>query len=229
MNFTFVIPTYNRSQSIDQLLKELEPCKSQLEVIILDDSTYGVYPNLGYDYPDWVIVDRHTGKRGAINCLNLGISKATNDWIILTGDDVHIPNISEFLLELQSAILYSNNPLIGFHVIDKHPRHIPTLICNLAWFLLQKPLPETGNKPKFCRFTSAFAFDKSKTFKRFDSNFIGTGHYAESDFILSNNLKVFYDPDLKIYHDELNLTTNPNYSKDKTYNLKYFLNKHGYS
>lgn len=222
MKFSFVIPTYNRSDSILKLIKQLEPEKDRLEIIVLDDSDEE--PHYDFEYPTWVKPDYNFGKRGAINCLNLGISMATNDWIILTGDDVHFLNITDFLNQLESAILYSHNPIIGFHIVDKHPKHIPTFICNLAWFFFQLPWPETGTKPKLVRFTSAFALDKSRLHKQFDPNFIGTGFYGESDFILSNNVKVFYDPDLKVYHDELGIN---NSKSDRQHNRKYFLDKHG--
>jgi glycosyltransferase involved in cell wall biosynthesis len=227
MNFTIILPTYNRNFAVTKLLSELEPCKDQLEIIILDDSDI-IDPHNTLTYPDWVIVNRHFGKRGAINCLNLGIDKSTNNHILVLGDDTHIHNIKEFLKILEIGFLYGNEkpPIIGFKLIDKSPKHIPTILTEIAWYIFGLPFPETGDNYKLANFTGTFAFIKSSI--RFDPKFLGSGFNAETDFQLQHKSKLWYMPGLEVYHDEINESIPHKNDKLKLHNHGVLLRKHSH-
>lgn len=105
ISFSVVIPVYNRANLIDRTLSSV--IKEDLEIIVVDDgSTDGTAECLA-KYGDRITV-LHQENQGAGAARNLGISKATGDYILfLDSDDLWFPWT---LRIFRSVILQLNYP-----------------------------------------------------------------------------------------------------------------------
>lgn len=209
---SFVVITCDRPNKIGRLVKSLG---DQVEVVVVDDSDYLIR------YPSNVIVDYHKGKRGAVNCLNIGIERASNDYVVCMGDDSLIHDIEGFCIDLIQWI--DRYPLIGFDCIDKYNNVNPSsLQRKILWEMCGQVYPPRGNRVIMGRglFTCFFAFDKSRLKKSLDSNFKGSGFNADVDFMLGEDS--IYLPFLKVYHDYEGRGSR----RLMLSNRKYFLQKH---
>ncbi|MDD3806406.1 MAG: glycosyltransferase [Candidatus Marinimicrobia bacterium] len=93
MKITVIIPVYNREQyikrSIDSVLQQTRPAD---EVIVVDDGSTDATPSLLKNYGDKILVV-HQKNRGVSAARNLGISRASGDWIaLLDSDDEWLPD-----------------------------------------------------------------------------------------------------------------------------------------
>jgi glycosyltransferase involved in cell wall biosynthesis len=166
-----------------------------LEVVVMDDSQYRIR------YPPSVVVDWHPGKRGAVKCLNLGISKASNDIVVPIGEDTYIPDVEAFMRRLSGYFELPWVKVVGFNVVDAYNHIRPGRIASLAvWLLFGQSYPERGSRMKYGDGISVtcFALDRSRLAKRFDEGFLGSGFSADFDFCYQE--KVLYAPELKVWH-----------------------------
>jgi GT2 family glycosyltransferase len=109
MNISAVIPTCNRKSNLLALLKNLNDSTFPLHEVIIVDSgeeklsaqEHSVFKNLQIQY-------LHSEKSVCIQ-RNLGINKASSQWIFICDDDIEVP--IDYLQKLTSHI--SNEPLSG--------------------------------------------------------------------------------------------------------------------
>ncbi|MCZ6674891.1 MAG: glycosyltransferase [Verrucomicrobia bacterium] len=103
---TVVIPTYNRRLTLTRCLDSvLAQTKLPVEIVVVDDgSTDGTAAWLRNSYPQVTLIEQKN--QGVSSARNMGIRKATTDWIaFLDSDDCWLPE----KLEKQAQAL-SENP-----------------------------------------------------------------------------------------------------------------------
>lgn len=97
MQFSVIVPTYDRSEQLCSLLYSLTQCDGDLlkEVIVCDDgSTADVQACLGrcaYEFPIRYLAQPHRGFRASA-ARNLGIRVAAGDKLLFLDDDVIAPS-----------------------------------------------------------------------------------------------------------------------------------------
>jgi glycosyltransferase involved in cell wall biosynthesis len=87
---SIIIPTYNSSQTIGQLLTSIETIK-ECEIIVVDDksqaSEYEKLKEICFDYPNVILLQNSSGQKGAGVCRNIGILQATGEWLLFADSD----------------------------------------------------------------------------------------------------------------------------------------------
>lgn len=220
MTFSIVICTYNRSA---YLFKTLESVGAQthspedFEVIVVDnnstDNTEEVISQWKEKYSGKIELHYYKEVRQGISyARNLGVSKASGDYIVFIDDD---ETIDIDFLEILSGflILYPEAKLISEPVVPVFETEVPN------WFspyinVMITGLYDKGKKVKIVK-TNEYPGTGHATFKRelfskyggFDTSL---GRKAGSlmggedkDFFLrlmKNNIKCYYVPQAAIYH-----------------------------
>jgi len=120
MKVSIIIPVYNAEKYLEESLNSaLNQTYQDLEIIAVDDGSTDNSPKILKKYSDKIrIITKKNG--GTASALNVGINKATGDWIKwLSADDVLYPNaVEELILEAEklqnkkNTILYSNHDRI---------------------------------------------------------------------------------------------------------------------
>lgn len=100
MNLSLVIPCFNESDSIDQMLAQLTEIRPELtrrgpfELVLVDDgSTDDTYARLSNAFADWdnVRIIRHDRNRGLGAALRTGFSHSRGEIIVVTDSDGTYP------------------------------------------------------------------------------------------------------------------------------------------
>ena len=118
MNFSIIIPVYNRPIELDELLKSISTQKRDVdfEVIIVEDGSniksdlivkdYEIFLDIKYLYKD---------NSGPGDSRNFGVNKAKGDYLIFLDSDCILPN--DYLQRVERAL--KNNYTDGFGGADK--------------------------------------------------------------------------------------------------------------
>lgn len=165
-----------------------------IELIVVDDSREFM------EYPSWVRVDRHQGKRGATKCLNIGLSMAGNPYIVFLAEDSRAPVWG--LTDLPTVLGDCSTQAVALHCVDSYSDFLPGKLASiLLWNLIGQTFPERGDRPLRGRnlWSGFFAIDARKVSREFDERFRGSGFNAEVDFMLG--LDTVYLPSLEVYHE----------------------------
>jgi len=100
-----IVPTYNRAQQLPRALDSIlcQSC-SPKEIIVVDDgSTDETSALMTSEYPEIVFIQQQN--TGVSSARNVGIKRASGDWIaFLDSDDEWLPE----KLEIQMKVLYEN-------------------------------------------------------------------------------------------------------------------------
>lgn len=104
MNFSIIVPVYNRSAEVDELLESLcEQDYPHFEVIIVEDGSEKPCKEIIDKYTDRISIQYFTKKNSGPGLTrNFGADKAKNDYLIFFDSDCIIPptymrNVSRFL------------------------------------------------------------------------------------------------------------------------------------
>ena len=90
--FSVIVPTFNRPVILKRTLEYLESqqCNFPFEVIVVDDHTENVLPNLGFgkgNRQNWKLI-RNGANLGRAATRNRGIKEATGQYILFIDDDI---------------------------------------------------------------------------------------------------------------------------------------------
>lgn len=98
LNFSILIPVRNEAENIEALLHsiyKIDYNKSHYEVIAIDDhstdNTVEIVKNLTKDYDHLKIIGQKKGVNGKKMAIELGVSLSSNEVIVCTDGDCHVP------------------------------------------------------------------------------------------------------------------------------------------
>lgn len=113
---TIIIPHYNASKLLEKLLSTI-PKNENIEVIIVDDKSddgHIVYIHeigkLG-KYPEFIFLENKTSKKGAGTARNIGLGRATGEWILFADSDDYF---TDTCYESISKYFDSDNDVVFF-------------------------------------------------------------------------------------------------------------------
>lgn len=113
LKFTFVIPTYNSSRTIEECLKSIKQQKlKNSEIIVVDDCSTDNTIKIAKNYADFVIVKEK--RSGPAKSRNLGWKMASGDIIVFIDSDIYLPkNFIDKILPLlhKYDVIISDLPL----------------------------------------------------------------------------------------------------------------------
>ncbi|MEA2049136.1 MAG: glycosyltransferase family A protein [Campylobacterota bacterium] len=115
MKISLIIPTYNRKELLEKTLQSvLNQTVKVDEIIVVDDGSTDETSCLMKQYPNIKYIKQEN--KGVSSARNIGISKATNQWIcFLDSDDIW----EDYKLEKQIEF-HKKNPNILFSHTDEH-------------------------------------------------------------------------------------------------------------
>ncbi len=122
MNFSIIIPVFNRSHLIKETIQSLlNQTYNSFECIIVDDGsddkTKQVVKNTIKNDSRFIFIERHRDPKGAPTCRNIGIDIASNDYLIfLDSDDL----LTTYSLEQRSRLI-SEYPGFDCYVFNCAP------------------------------------------------------------------------------------------------------------
>jgi glycosyltransferase involved in cell wall biosynthesis len=88
MKYSIIIPHYNDHVRLERLIKSIPYARQDLEVIIVDDcSPYQLVDKLDVGIRDKVKIHSTTRNSGAGAARNIGLLKATADWVLFADSD----------------------------------------------------------------------------------------------------------------------------------------------
>lgn len=144
--YSFIIPHRNTPDSLQHLLDTI-PQREDVEIVIVDDNSNPAVVDFenfpGNSRPNTQIVFNKETGRGAGYARNLGLEKATGEWLLFAdSDDYYTTNLVNLLDKYQTNrttdVVYLNAQLLdGSGVFKPHP--INKLIID---FLEKKPYSE---------------------------------------------------------------------------------------
>jgi glycosyltransferase involved in cell wall biosynthesis len=109
LDFSFIIPVYNRPLEIDELLKSISKQKRDVdfEVIIIEDGSQVKSDEIVKDYKIFLnIIYLYKENSGPGDSRNYGVKKAKGDYIIFLDSDSILPND---YLQVVSLVLKNNS------------------------------------------------------------------------------------------------------------------------
>lgn len=217
MNFSIIIPTYNRERMlikhVSQAISELN--EFNIEIIIINDNKNNpINQNIFPQYDKLFIYENPN--KGVASARNYGALKATNEWLIFMDDDMQI---------------FKNN-LFSFR---NHCYSMGKNCVNIEWEYPPDVMAKI-RKDSFGRFLEKYGFTSMRGWNNFSNwpknsivnvksiasanllirkiDFLETGGYDEKfphagfeDYVFSENLKkngfnMFVDTTSIMYHNE---------------------------
>jgi len=135
-SFTIVIPIYNEAQNIQNLLKEITLCLSEVhsyEIIIVDDGSQDLEPNMIARLENtfsFVKICNHTKNLGQSKAILTGVTKAKYDTIItIDGDGQNNP---KDILKLINLYYNNNYQLLGGLRVNRQDNVIKKISSKIA-------------------------------------------------------------------------------------------------
>ncbi len=113
MDFSFIIPIYNRPEELRELLysfTQQDECETPYEIIVVEDGSTIPSEEVvkSFDLPIRYITQQNTGPGGA---RNRGADAAKGEWVIFLDSDAVLPN--HYMVSLEQALRNSNCDLWG--------------------------------------------------------------------------------------------------------------------
>ena len=105
LNFSIIIPVYNRPQEINALLESLvlQDFSEDFEVLIIEDGSEHSSEKIVEKYTDQLRIHYHFKENtGAGDSRNFGMQKASGDYCIILDSDIILPK--QYLSEVQKAL-----------------------------------------------------------------------------------------------------------------------------
>jgi len=111
LNLTVVIPTHNRAEHVERLVKELD--ELNCEIIVVDDHSE---PPLAVDGAKII---RNVRRLGVGESRNIGCRQAKCDWLLLLDDDlVPSPGLASFIDQLLPRL--KTKDVVGFRFVGSN-------------------------------------------------------------------------------------------------------------
>ena len=111
---SIIIPDYKNSKYLDFCLKSaIENQVNKNEIIVIIDGIYDGYKNVINKYKSDINILTLQENKGLAHALNIGVSQASNDWILIVNEDNVFPknwdkSIDDILNDLNSNIVCFN-------------------------------------------------------------------------------------------------------------------------
>ena len=105
MNFSIIIPVYNRPQEIDELLQSLsqQDFSDDFEVLIIEDGSEISSEKIVENYKSQLHINYYFKENsGAGESRNFGMERATGDYFVILDSDVMLPN--QYLSEVKKGL-----------------------------------------------------------------------------------------------------------------------------
>ena len=105
MNFSIIIPVYNRPQEIDELLQSLsqQDFSDDFEVLIIEDGSEISSEKIIENYKSQLHINYYFKENsGAGESRNFGMERATGDYFVILDSDVMLPN--QYLSEVKKGL-----------------------------------------------------------------------------------------------------------------------------
>ena len=105
MNFSIIIPVYNRPQEIDELLQSLsqQDFSDDFEVLVIEDGSEISSEKIVENYKSQLHINYYFKENsGAGESRNFGMERATGDYFIILDSDVMLP--SQYLSEVKKGL-----------------------------------------------------------------------------------------------------------------------------
>jgi len=129
MKFCIVIPAYNASATLDELLKRIETSVSNVDIIVVDDGSTDDTPKIASNHN--VILISHDVNRGKGSALKTGFSEAIvreYDAVITLDSDLQHP--PELICEFTNKLSENFDMVIGNRMFDTAQMPIERKISN---------------------------------------------------------------------------------------------------
>ena len=213
MNFSVVVPTYNRPEKLNNCLSSIlsQEYRGEFEIIMVeDDASEKSKPIIDSLNQDGKIRYFSQNHKGPAVARNFGVSKAIYDYIAFTDDDCVVP--ANWLSAIESGFKqYKNAGAVGGFM------EAPTEVLKQNVFsryesFMTRTVYGTGSKEIFGGFevptggTNNIAYKKSvlSEIKGFDETFpVAAGEDADLKLrVVSKGYKILYIP-LKVEHFHL--------------------------
>ena len=136
MTYTLIIPIYNEERTLPSLINELNQLNDQIEVIIIDDGSNDHTKNLLIQNDKFTII-RNKINQGKGNAIKKGISKATNQNIIIMDGDLEV-DFNDIPMLIEKYEEKNCNPLVGIRW--GHNKNYPNIDLNFIGNYLIKKL-----------------------------------------------------------------------------------------
>ncbi len=243
MQFTIIIPTYNRGEITLNTLKSLQDQSTKdFEVIVVDQSESTIRELEEFKTNNFIYKYLHTELPSLPNARNMGIANTTTEYAIFLDDDC-IPDAR--LVESYKSIFATIEPNIvlvagrvleeGSNIFRERANLVGGYVTRYGKTLKNFDTDRSG----LCEWAPGGNFGVLTSAYReaggFDLNYIGTAVMEDSDFgyaIRALGYLVMYDPRPSMVH--LRISTgglrqlNPARAmKYRAHNSVYFFRKHG--
>jgi len=121
-SLTIIIPHYNSSKLLEKLLSTI-PKSEQIEVIVIDDQSDDTHIEYIHKLEtlkksvEFIFLENHTSKKGAGTARNIGLKRATGEWILFADSDDYFTDI---FYESISKYFDSNNDVVFFKPTSRY-------------------------------------------------------------------------------------------------------------
>jgi glycosyltransferase involved in cell wall biosynthesis len=174
-DLSIIIPHFNSPKSLDTLLRTIPDCK-KIEIIVIDDKSNSDLESLYALREEFhqrvTFLNNETDKKGAGVCRNIGLEKATGEWLLFAdADDYFVENFYTSLKKYFSSgydIIFFPPTSIDMQTKETGERHV--VYSKLAMEYLERPDIENEWKLRYKYFSPC-----SKLIRK--------------DFVLENKIK----------------------------------------
>ncbi len=132
-NLTIIIPHYNSSKFLEKLLSTI-PKNENIEVIVVDDKSDDNHIDYIHKikklekYTEFILLKNETSKKGAGTARNIGLERATGEWILFADSDdyftdIFYKSISQYF-ESDNDVVFFNPTSIYIDTEEIADRHL---------------------------------------------------------------------------------------------------------
>lgn len=234
MNFSIIIPTYNRGEQLFETLQSISKCvlgHNRIEVVVVDNSNKKAE----------IVITRKSvakvkklldvrlfiaDKKGPSAARNMGIKKAKYEHVIFIDDDVTVP--LEFIIKYQQAwASYPKSKMIGGRVVPKYIGKMPAFVhSDFLWVFASL---DRGKQAKVIQFPDllisanlSMLVNKKEKFSGVFNQFLGARYFSNHYLLITEDVElchrlqlegkiIQYEPQIYVYNNVCNNRIAPSY------------------
>lgn len=205
LNFSIVIPTYNRPERLSKCLQSLMALdypRDRFEVVVVDDGSKASLESVVRPFAETLTLQFiRQPNAGPASARNTGANAAQGAWLVFTDDDCQ--PAPSWLTALEAAIAAEPEALIGGKTLNALPENLCSTASQLLIdYLYEYFNPSSGGASFFASNNFAVPRQRFQTLGGFDTSFpLAAGEDREfCDRWRHANLPLRYAPEMQIYH-----------------------------
>lgn len=205
IDFSIVIPTYNRPDRLQQCLQsitQIDYARDRFEVIVVDDGSTQPMDAVVHPFQtdlNLTLIRKVNG--GPAYARNIGAAQARGQYLVFTDDDCQ-PN-PHWLQAIEAQLQHQPPALVGGHTINALPDNLFSTASQLLIDYLYDYYNAACQSPSFFASNNfAMAAEQFRQLGGFDTSFpLAAGEDREfCDRWLQHQLPMVYAPEMQVYH-----------------------------